>query len=520
MTPIDTQAAFDAKIKSVCNVLRRSNCAGALQYVPELSWLLFLRFLDEREALESRDAKIQGIGFSPSLTGRHRWSSWAGRGGRHRKKLQSGARGGIFRFLEQDLLPHLQKLGRRPAASPRQRLISEIVADVNNTRVDTERNFLDVIDKIDDIHLDNIDDQHLFALSSAYEGLLLLMGEKNNDGGQFYTPREVVRTIVRVVNPKIGDKVYDPCCGTGGFLAQAYEHMRESLKRAPSAVDMQRLSERTFYGREKDNLAYPIALANLVLHGIDFPHIWHGNTLTDTADCAQLFEGAPSHFDVILTNPPFGGKEGPDAQSRFAYKTSSTQVLFLQHVIDALADGGRTGMVVDEGLLFREESAFLKTRRKLLEECDVYCIVSLAPGVFTTAGSGVKTNVLFFKKGKPTKKIWYYEVIPDGRERFTKGDPLTLRHFDEFFKLRRRRTDSDHSWTVSMDEIKERNYDLKAVNPHRKGDVDTRTPTELLDEIKRHNVELKKALTELRRTLRPTTRSRGQAAVRRRWTRR
>ena len=511
MTNIDTYAALDAKVKDVCDVLRRSKCAGATAYVPELSWLLFLRFFDEREMSEGEDAMSLGIPFTPSLTGRYRWSSWAGPSGRHRKKLQNGVPGDIFHFLEQDLLPHLQKLGGRRTSTPRQRLISQIVADVDSTRVDTERNFLDVIDKIDDIRLGNISDQHLFALSRAYEGLLLSMGEKNNDGGQFYTPREVVRAMVRVVEPKVDDKVYDPCCGTGGFLAQAYEHMRSSTH--VSAMDLQRLAEQTFYGREKDNLAYPIALANLVLHGIDFPHIWHGNALTGAADYARLFEDAPSQFDVILTNPPFGGKEGTDAQSGFAYKTSSTQVLFLQHVTDALAVGGRAGMVVDEGLLFRDETAFVQTKRKLLEECDVHCIVSLAPGVFTSAGSGVKTNILFFKKGKPTKKIWYYEVLPEGRERFTKTAPLTLAHFAEFFKLMKRRSDSDHSWTVSMDEIRERNYDLKAVNPNGKGEVDTRTPAELLAEIERHNAELKSALADLRQALKLTTPRRRKAAA-------
>ena len=514
MSDIDGQGALDAKVKGVCDILRRSNCAGALQYVPELSWLLFLRFLDERETSEGRNAKNQGTPFKPSLTGRHRWCNWASRGGRHRKKLQDGARGDIFAFLEQDLLPTLHQLGVRRTATPRQRLISQIVADVDETRVATERNFLDVIDKIDDIRLDNIGDQHLFALSGAYEGLLLSMGEKNNDGGQFYTPREVVRAMVRVVEPKVGDKVYDPCCGTGGFLAQAYEYMWEmweAPKRPTLVGDLQRLKEQTFYGREKDNLAYPIGLANLVLHGIDYPHIWHGNTLTGTEDYAGLFEGAPAHFNVILTNPPFGGKEGVEAQSGFAYKTTATQVLFLQHVIDALADGGRCGMVVDEGLLFRtSETAFVQTKRKLLEECDLHCIVSLAPGVFTTAGASVKTNILFFKKGRPTKTIWYYEVAPEQRERFTKTDPVTLRHFEGFFKLLRRRADSEHSWTVSIDEIKERNYDLKAVNPHRKGDVDTRTPADLLAEIERHNVELKKALADLRRTLRPRTKRRSK----------
>ena len=515
MSTIDTQAALDAKVKSVCDVLRRSKCAGAMQYVPELSWLLFLRFLDERETSESDDAKSQGIEFTPSLTGRHRWSSWAAGGGRHRKKLQNGPRGDIRSFLKQDLLPHLQKLGRRRAATPRQRLISQIVADVDDTRVDTERNFLDVIDKIDDIRLGHIDDQHLFALSSVYEGLLLSMGEKNNDGGQFYTPREVVRAMVRVVGPKIGDSVYDPCCGTGGFLAQAYEHMR-SPKRM-SAPDLQQLKEQTFYGREKEDHPYSIALANLVLHGIDYPHIWHGNALTGTADYGGLFDDAPRQYDVILTNPPFGGKEGADAQSGFEYRTSATQVLFLQHVIDALADGGRAGMVVDEGLLYRtNENAFVQTKRKLLEECDVHCIVSLAEGVFAAAGAGVKTNILFFKKGKPTKEIWYYEVLPTGRDRFTKTAPLTLAHFDEFFKLIKRRAYSDHSWTVSIDDIKERNYDLEAVNPYARGDVDTRTPAELLAEIDRHNVELKSALTELRRALKPPAQRRKKATASRR----
>ena len=397
-TTIDNQSALDAKIKTVCDVLRRSNCAGALQYVPELSWLLFLRFLDERELLEEAHSEILGTPFRPSLDDPYRWRSWASPDGGQRRALQDGASGKVFSFLRDDLLPHLQDLGAN-GATPRQRLIGRIVADVNETRVDTERNFLDVIDLIDEIRLGEIDDQHLFALSRAYEGLLLSMGEKNNDGGQFYTPREVVRAMVRVVAPMVGDMVYDPCCGTGGFLAQAYEFMRDTLNPEPSATDLQTLSEDTFWGREKDNLAYPIALANLVLHGIDFPHIWHGNTLTDNPDYADLFADEPGRFQVILTNPPFGGKEGAEAQDKFSFKTSSTQVLFLQHVIDSLANNGRAGMVVDEGLLFRtNENAFVQTKQKLLEECDLHCIVSLPGGVFTSAGSGVKTNLLFFNK--------------------------------------------------------------------------------------------------------------------------
>ncbi len=232
---------------------------------------------------------------------------------------------------------------------------------------------------------------------------------------------------------------------------------------------------------------YAIALGNLVLHGIEQPNIWHGNTLTRLAEYDGLFEGAPERFDVILTNPPFGGKEGADAQNRYDYKSGSTQALFLQEVIDSLKVGGRAGFVVDEGLLFRTtENAFVQTKQKLLDECNLHTIVSLAPDVFTSAGSGVKSNILFFDRGEPTESVWYYELVPEGRDRFTKTSPLTLEHFTHFFELRDSRADSEYSWTVSIEEIRARDYDLKAVNPNRPETADTRTPTELLAEIEQH----------------------------------
>ena len=495
---------FDARVKTICDILRRSNCAGAMQYVPELSWLLFLRFLDERETVESEQAEVLGASFAESLQAPFRWHDWADPEGEKRRELQSGASNATFDFLKQDLLPYLHGLGDSAGATPRQRLISQIVSNVSETRVDTERNFYEVVDRVHDIRLEAVDDQHLFALSQAYEGLLLAMGEKNNDGGQFYTPREVVRAIVQVVDPQPGETVYDPCCGTGGFLAQAYEHMRTQLDAEATGQQYEQLSQQTFFGREKENLAYPITLANLVLHGIDYPQIWHGNTLTRAEEYGGLFREAPSQFDVILTNPPFGGKEGADAQTRFDYKTGSTQVLFLQEVIDSLSDGGRAGFVVDEGLLFRtNEHAFVQTKQKLLDECNLYCIVSLAPGVFTSAGSGVKSNVLFFNRGESTKSVWYYELSPSDRERFTKKSPLTLAHFEHFFEVLPDRADSEHSWTVSIDEIRDRNYDLKAVNPNRPDTSDKRTPIELLAEVEHHGQKLEAALAELRQVLSP-----------------
>jgi type I restriction enzyme M protein len=227
--------------------------------------------------------------------------------------------------------------------------------------------------------------------------------------------------------------VYDPCCGTGGFLATAYEHLAKKLGDAPASTELDRLKTETFFGREKENLVFPIALANLILHGIDQPNLWHGNTLTGSATYEALFENAPATFDVIMTNPPFGGKEGKAAQKNYSFETSSTQVLFLQHVLSELKDsidgqqGGRCGIVLDEGLLFRtNESAFVETKRKLLDECDLWCIISLPGGVFSTAGAGVKTNLLFFTKGKKTEQIWYYDL---SHVKMGKKSPMTLAHF-------------------------------------------------------------------------------------------
>ena len=510
MTTLASQSSVDARIKSVCDVLRRSNCASALQYIPELTWMLFLRILDEREELEAEASEAVGARFEPSLKPPYRWRDWAAPDGAKRKELQDGKFGDVFEFVNDDLLHYLHNMGERPDASPKQRVVSQVMESVDQTRLDTERNFLDVVDKIHEIRLGGVDPQHTFLLSQAYEGLLLKMGEKNNDGGQFFTPREVIRAVVRTVDPKRGETVYDPACGTGGFLAQAYEHMKDGLGPAATASDLETLAQ-SFYGREKENLIYPIALANLIIHGVDQPNLWHGNALTRREDYGGLFAGAPDLFDVILMNPPFGGKEGADAQTRYAYKTSSTQVLFLQEVIESLKPGGRAGVVVDEGLLFRTtETAFVQTKRKLLDECDLWCVVSLAPGVFTQAGAGVKTNLLFFTKGKPTERVWYYELYPppwkDRRTgqmrpgtRFTIKYPLTLDHFKDFFALLPERADGERSWTVSREEIESRNYDLKAVNPNRSDAGDARTPADLIAVIERESAEMQSALADLKR---------------------
>ena len=560
-----TQQSVDQAVKSICDIMRRGNCAGALQYVPELTWILFLRILDEREEREEQEAEALGLPFQPSLETPYRWRDWGApeREANKRQELQNAPPNSFFHFVNAELLPHLKALKEAPDATPRQKVISEIMTGVERVRIDTERNFLDVLDKVHQLSNEAVDPTHVFALSQIYEGLLLKMGEKGNDGGQFFTPRQVIKAMVQVIDPCVGETVYDPGCGTGGFLAQSFEHIAERLENDATAEQLTILKQRTFYGREKENLIYPIALANLVLHGIDDPSLWHGNTLTGQEIYGGLFDNAPPAFDVILTNPPFGGKEGREAQTNFDYKTGATQVLFLQHVIRRLREGGRCGIVLDEGLLFRtNEDAFVKTKRKLLDDCDLWCVVSLPGGVFSAAGAGVKTNLLFFTKGQPTKKIWYYDLT-DIEVR--KKTPLTLQHFDDFFQLLPSRAESELSWTVDMDErkqiaaaeakpladqatakrqqeaqwnaqlrelkkakprdelaiaeveakvkalkaearalandakrIEDAVYDLKAVNPHKKPVVDTRTPEELMEIIETKGQEVAEALAVLR----------------------
>ncbi len=450
---IASTQSLSAFVKSICDVMRRSNCASALQYVPELTWILFLRILDAQEVRDLEKADAVGANFTPALRAPFRWQDWAAPPpkndadkpghpktpegkpfGWKRQELFAAGDGKLFDFINKELLPHLHSLDvdprtglPMPGATPKQRIIGRTMTAVERVRVDSETNLRDILDKVHEISVDHIDDQHFFTLSQAYEDLLLKMGEKNSDGGQFFTPREVIRAMVHTVDPKLGQTVYDPCCGTGGFLAIAYEHISRKLGPQARSTDIDTMKHDTFFGREKENLVFPIALANLVLHGIDQPNLWHGNSLTRRATYGALFDKAPKQFDVILTNPPFGGKEGKDAQKNFAFETSATQVLFVQDILAELAPDGTCAIVLDEGLLFRtNESAFVETKRKLADECELWAILSLPGGVFSTAGAGVKTNLLFFTKGRKTERIWYYDL---SQVKVGKKTPLTLAHF-------------------------------------------------------------------------------------------
>jgi len=508
---IQSPAQLNRTIKNICDVLRRDKAKGARLYVPELTWMLFLSALDQRQIeTEQRHVALDTLDeYRSIIESPYRWRDWAapyasssppaqGECGWKRGELDQAPIGAFISFVNDELFPHLKALGDQPGASDAQKVVSEIFRTKDETVLASETNLKDALDQVDSLSRATVDDRHMFPISQAFEGLLPALGEKKNDGGQFFTPREVVRAVVRTVAPEIGKTVYDPCCGTGGFLIEAYRSM---LAQEPSGTEIEFLRGAALWGREDASEAVPIALANMVMHDVSLPRVWHGNTLTGIATYGDLFAGAPPQFDYVLTNPPFGSKEGKEAQANFAYKTSKAQVLFLQHIIDSLSDeGGRCGMVIDEGVLFHTKTAaFRQTKRKLLSECNLWAVVSLPGNVFVNAGAGSKTNLLFFDKGQATSKVWYYDLSD---VHVTKRKPLTLAHFEDFFeRLALDPSDpareSDRSWWRNVADIEVHDFDMRAQNPNAPDTSDKRTVVELTAIIEDSQREIAEALAEL-----------------------
>lgn len=291
---IRTQADMDKAVKSINNILRRDKAKGARLYVPELTWMFFLRYLDLMEEAEAQQSAALGATFTPSLCAPYRWRDWAApfdykmslaelqaaqAPGWKRAELtgQGSTLGDYLRFVNGDLFPHLQTLGENSNATNKQKVIAEIFRNKERTILASETNLQDALDRVHALSEAQVSEQHMFPMSQALESLLPSLGEKKNDGGQFFTPREVIRVIIKTVNPQLGRSVYDPCAGTCGFLIEAFKHL---MAQDPAATQIQQLKTETLWAREDAGEAIPIALANMVLHGIDLPRIWHGNTLT------------------------------------------------------------------------------------------------------------------------------------------------------------------------------------------------------------------------------------------------
>ena len=317
-------------------------------------------------------------------------------------------------------------------------------------------------------------------MSHLYESKIQNMGNAGRNGGEYYTPRPLIRTIVKVVEPEIGDRIYDGAVGSAGFLCEAFEYLKETNKNRSTKQDVI-LQTKTFYGKEKRSLAYIIGIMNMIFHGIEAPNIIHTNTLSE--NLADIQE--KDRFDIILANPPFGGQEREEVQQNFPIKTSETAFLFLQHFIKMLKATGKAGIVIKNTFLSNSDNASVSLRKYLLESCNLHTILDMPQGTFQ--GAGVKTVILFFDKGTPTKKVWYYQLNLD--RNLGKTNPLNENDLEDFVKLQKTKADSANSWTLNVKDINTETYDLSVKNPNKKEEAPLREPKIILDEIKKLDKE-------------------------------
>ena len=466
-------------------------CSSELDYIEQTSWVLFLKYLDDYETDKAAAAQLDGKSYIRLIDGDYRWSKWAAPktldGSIDYKVAMTGD--DLLDFVNRQLFPHLAQF-KQSADSPRSIAykIGEIFSELRN-KLQSGYALRDVVDKVDELEFLSNEDKH--ELSSLYEDKIKNMGNAGRNGGEYYTPRPLIKSIVKVINPQIGETVYDAAVGSAGFLCEAYDHMRNSKEL--SAAEYEALQTKTFIGKEKKSLAYVIGIMNMILHGVEAPHIVLTNTLTENiADIEQK-----DRVDVVLANPPFGGKERPEIQGNFPIKTSETAYLFLQHFIKKLKAEGRCGIVIKNTFLSNTDNASVALRKQLLEECNLYAVLDLPSGAFI--GTGVKTVVLFFEKGRPTQKIWYYQLNV-GRN-MGKTNPLNERDLAEFVETAKTQALSDNSWLVDVADINAETWDLTVNNPNRVEEVDNRTPQEIIAEIEKLDGQAAQALQAIKELL-------------------
>ena len=365
--------------------------------------------------------------------------------------------------------------------------IGEIFGEIKS-KFQSGYSLRDALELMDELEFLSQDQKH--ELSALYEEKIKSMGNAGRNGGEYYTPRPLIRAMIAVTKPKIGERIYDGAVGSAGFLCESHDYIR---KDELSASQPETLQSSTFYGKEKKSLAYVIAIMNLILHGIEAPNIVHTNTLAE--NIADIQE--KDRFDVILANPPFGGKEHKQVQQNFPIKTGETAFLFLQHFIKSLKAGGRAAIVIKNTFLSNSDNASRSLRKELLESCNLHSILDCPGGTFI--GAGVKTMVLFFMKGAPTQKIWFYQLDP-GRN-MGKTNPLNDDDLKEFVGLQDSFTDSDKSWSVNFSDIDDTVYDLSVKNPNKEEKAPLRQPQEILTEIAALDAESAEIMGSIQRML-------------------
>lgn len=481
---------FEQVFKNIDDILYKDAGADSeLDYIGQTSWILFLRYLDDLELDKKDEAELKGQTYTFILDEEYRWANWAmpktADGKLDHHKTMTGK--DLVEFVDGKLFPYLAGF-KQSADNPKtiEYKIGEIFSELKN-KVQSGYNLREIIELADALEFRTTKDKH--ELSHLYETKIKNMGNAGRNGGQYYTPRPLIRAIVETVNPQIGETVYDGAVGSAGFLCEAYAHMTKDRDNL-STTDLKILQENTFYGKEKKNLAYIIGVMNMILHGIEAPNIIHTNTLSDNIRDIQ----EKDRYNVILVNPPFGGKERKEVQQNFDIKTGETAFLFLQHFIKILKAGGRAGVVIKNTFLSNTDNASVSLRKHLLGTCSLHSILDMPGGTFL--GAGVKTVVLFFNKGEPTKNIWYYQL--DAGRNMGKTNPLNDTDMAEFKDLQKTNAESEKSWTVNIADVNTDTYDLSVKNPNTPEEASLRSPQEILAEMKSLDTQTKDILDSLK----------------------
>ncbi len=469
---------FEQTFKNIDDILHKdAGCGSELDYVEQTSWVLFLKYLDDLEKDKKTAAELTGKPYTNIISPKYQWSKWAmpkSKDGKldHHKALTGDD---LVDFVNQDLFPYLKKFkASAENADTIEYKIGEIFSELKN-RIQSGYNLREVINRIDELRFRTHAEKH--EMSHLYEDKIKNMGNAGRNGGEYYTPRPLIKTIVKVVAPEIGQKIYDGAVGSAGFLCEAFDYLMHSKgKEKLTTKDITTLQKKTFYGKEKKSLAYIIGTMNMILHGVEAPNIVHTNTLAE--NLADIQE--KDRYDIILANPPFGGKERAEVQQNFPIKTGETASLFLQHFIKILKAGGKAGVVIKNTFLSNTDNASVALRKQLLESCNLHTVLDLPGGTFT--GAGVKTVVLFFEKGSATKKVWFYQLNLD--RNLGKTNALNEKDLEDFVKLQKTKKESENSWSVNIKDIDSKTLDLSAKNPNKKEEAALRQPQEILEEMK------------------------------------
>jgi type I restriction enzyme M protein len=477
-----TAQSLGALLKSARDIMRKDKgLNGDLDRLPMLTWIMFLKFLDDLEIQREGEAKLAGKKFKPAIESPYRWRDWAAKSdgitgdellafiNNEETTLPNGKKGaGLFRYL---------RTLTSSNGDDRRDVIATVFRGVQN-RMASGYLLRDIVNKIAGIHFNASDELH--TLSALYEAMLREMRDAAGDSGEFYTPRPVVRLMVTVTDPRLGETMLDPASGTGGFIVETFNHLSKQVK---TVVDRKVLQEKSLFGCEPKTLPYLLCQMNLLLHGLDAPQIDPGNSLrfklTDI--------GERDRVDVILTNPPFGGEEEKGIQGNFPEdkQTAETAMLFLQLIMRKLRRQGgksRAAVVVPNGTLFGD-GVCARIKEEMLKEFNLHTIVRLPNGVFAPY-TGIPTNLLFFDRSGPTREVWYYEQpLPEGRKNYTKTAPIQFEEFAPLISWWNKREENDLAWKVPVAELLATGCNLDRKNPSAKDDITHLPPTQLTADI-------------------------------------